>query len=200
MTTIKLDNLGFRYSDRWIFRNISLEVTAPCIVGLTGRSGSGKSTLLRLLAGLLKPSEGEIIGAIRPISWVPQDSGLFPWLTVFENIELPMIYRAGLKCKKIRHHKVEDICINLGISKIMQKMPFQISGGEAQRTAIGRAIANSSRLLLLDEPFSALDKITEKDVLTSITYALKEHEDTIAFISLHDQNIVDKLPNIIFNL
>lgn len=138
-------------------------LTGSARVGLVGPSGSGKSTLIRLLAGLEPTFQGRVIVAgrvwqdtaarvfvppwKRHVGWVPQEATLFPHRTVMENL-------AWSTSKT----KVEALARELGIAPLLQRMPRHLSGGERQRVALGRALLHHPQLLLLDEPFSALDQ------------------------------------------
>lgn len=139
---------------------------------LLGPSGCGKTTLLRLIAGLETPSGGEIqIGgeplwsagrrdddAVAHMGVVFQDPNLFPWLTILDNISLPLRLR-GVP-KKQRHQKARDLCKLVGIEGFESRWQSELSGGMRQRAAIARALCYEPEVLLMDEPFGALDAIT----------------------------------------
>lgn len=184
MTSIEFRDVGFRYAERTILRNFSFKFEAPELVLITGSSGCGKSTLLKLIAGLLEPSEGEILCTSDKKSWVPQDIGLFPWLSVVDNIGLPLRIE-GTKSRKETMRMSNEICADLGIQHLADHMPDYISGGEAQRTAIGRAVAAESDILLMDEPFSALDDENVKLILDLIRNKFTRIRNGICIISSH---------------
>ncbi|MDY6065646.1 MAG: ABC transporter ATP-binding protein [Finegoldia sp.] len=163
-------NLSFRYSTGTvnIFNDINIEVPGGQFVCLLGKSGSGKSTLLRLLAGLEKPSSGEIYfggekntkpGLDKGV--VFQDYGLYPWMSAGKNIELAI----GQKFKNLGKSERENIAVDM-IEKVGLKpeiynlLPKELSGGMRQRCAIARAFAIDPPILLMDEPFGALDAVT----------------------------------------
>ena len=136
---------------------------------IIGPSGCGKSTLLYLLTGLFPPTQGTIeinnqiiTGPREEIALVLQDHGLFPWKTVLANAELSLAIR-GVP-KKIRRSKVEGILTALGLGENINKFPMQLSGGQRQRVAIARALAQDPQVLLMDEPFSALDALTRESL------------------------------------
>lgn len=184
MARIEFRNVGFRYGDRWILRNLSFKFDEPGLVAIVGASGSGKTTLLKLAAGLLQPHEGEVICDAKSIGWVPQDVGLFPWMTVFENIALPMSLRRK-NTPQEESQVVTGLSEALGIGDLVSRLPKDISGGEAQRAGIARALAAKSDLLLMDEPFSALDDAKIKDVTKLVWKEFVERRSGLGLISSH---------------
>lgn len=133
------------------------------VIGLVGASGSGKSTLLHILSGILQDYEGEVlINGERPtpkvhsIALVPQHFGLLPWKSVRDNILLPQSF--GKKCP--RASQLAEIAEQLEVAHLLERFPSQLSGGQRQRVALARAFVQSPDLLLMDEPFSALDTET----------------------------------------
>ena len=143
--------------------NIHFEVPPSQFLCVLGPSGSGKSTLLRLLAGLLSPTAGEILypQTRQPsVGLVFQQSNLMPWRDVWANISLPLELR-GVDVKEIaeRTHKMVEL---VGLQEFVHTWPATLSGGMAQRVAIARALIQDPDLLLLDEPFGALDAITRE--------------------------------------
>jgi sulfonate transport system ATP-binding protein len=144
---------------------IDLEVAAGEFVAILGASGCGKSTLLRLFAGLDRPDEGVVLHNGAPIAGpslargiVFQEHRLFPWLTVAENVATALLNAPGDAAGKRR--AVADHLALVGLSGFEQAYPHQLSGGMAQRAAIARGLVNGPDVLLLDEPFGALDAIT----------------------------------------
>ena len=143
--------------------NVSLQVNAGEIVSLVGKSGCGKSTLLRMVAGLDRPTSGRVTIAKQTINSphpavgiVFQEPRLMPWLTVRKNIEF------GLEriSPREKAQKATSILDRVGLAQFAQALPRQLSGGMAQRVAISRALVTNPAILLLDEPFSALDAFT----------------------------------------
>ncbi|WP_067700493.1 ABC transporter ATP-binding protein [Erwinia sp. ErVv1] len=148
-----------------VLENINMEVAENEIVALLGKSGSGKSTLLRMIAGLVDPSFGSIVcndlpvtGPCRDTSMVFQTFALFPWLTVFDNIAFGL-QAQGLPVDEIERRTVDMIEL-IGLSGYAAAYPKELSGGMRQRIGFARALAVEPQLLLLDEPFSALDIYT----------------------------------------
>jgi len=185
MPAIKLNQVSFNYGLRPILREVTFTLNGPLVVGIVGRSGSGKTTLLKLLAGILAPSAGSIDTDIGRASWVPQDAGLFPWLTVSENIGFPLTLRRQFLPPSERRRLTEGLCRQLRLSEAADRLPITASGGEKQRAAIGRALASSSNLLLLDEPFASLDPAARMELRHILRNVVADNNMITAFAS-HD--------------
>jgi NitT/TauT family transport system ATP-binding protein len=140
---------------------ISLEARPGEFLCLVGASGCGKSTLLNLVAGLDQPSAGHLEVSGRP-GLMFQDHALFPWLTVRGNVQLALRLRGVLK--KERHDKASDLLRMVHLKGLGGRRPHELSGGMRQRAALARALAQETSVLLMDEPFGALDAIT-RDIL-----------------------------------
>ena len=154
-----------------ILKDIELTIHLGEIIGLLGKSGSGKSTLLRIIAGLIKPTHGEVKfngNAISsdsvPISMVFQTFALFPWMTVLENVELGL-ESLGLNQKQVRKKSLAAIDL-IGLDGYESAYPRELSGGMKQRVGFARAIVSNPEILLMDEPFSALDVLTAETIKT----------------------------------
>nr|WP_245190264.1 ABC transporter substrate-binding protein [Leucobacter exalbidus] len=153
-----------------ILKDLTLDVRRGELLTIVGPSGAGKSTLLSLLTGLLQPTSGEVDrpeahgGSTRLVFQQPR---LLPWRTAAENIRLGLEFKAnggrGLGHAHDADNRVETLLTELGIGELGDRMPKELSGGQAQRVAIARAVAADPTLLLLDEPFSALDSLTRTD-------------------------------------
>jgi NitT/TauT family transport system ATP-binding protein len=151
---------------------------------LLGPSGSGKSTLLRVLAGLLKPTAGEIAfaGGREPkISLVFQDATLMPWRTVIENITLPLALQ-GVAEDEARARAMEWIRL-VGLQGFEDAWPGDLSGGMAQRVAIARSLIQDPDLLLLDEPFGALDALTREKMGAELLNLWQERRTTVLMVT-----------------
>ncbi|WP_323990983.1 nitrate/sulfonate/bicarbonate ABC transporter ATP-binding protein [Nguyenibacter sp. L1] len=160
-------------ADLVVLDDVNLTLRSGEIVGLLGRSGSGKSTLLRIIAGLLPPSAGQVLWKGRPvvgpvpgIAMVFQSFALFPWLTVQKNVEL------GLEAKgvpPVERDRLGEAAIDLiGLSGYENAYPKELSGGMRQRVGLARALVVQPDLLLMDEPFSALDVLTAENLRTDL--------------------------------
>jgi NitT/TauT family transport system ATP-binding protein len=178
MSSLLLDIHGLRHTfpkadggDLLVLDGIELEVTQGQIVGLLGRTGSGKSTLLRLIAGLAQPSDGSVTYLGRPvlgpapgIAMVFQGFALFPWLTVLENVQLGL-EALGLPEPEIRKRALAAIDL-IGLDGYESAYPRELSGGMRQRVGFARALVVHPNILLMDEPFSALDVLTAETLRT----------------------------------
>ncbi len=146
---------------------VSFQVAPGEFVALVGPSGCGKSTLLRILGGLLAPDSGSVVidgkphqAPRREIGFVFQRANLMPWRTVLDNIALPLQVQ-GMSMAEARH-EAQHLSDLVGLQDFERALPHQLSGGMQQRTALARALIHQPRLLLLDEPFGALDALTRE--------------------------------------
>lgn len=207
---IEINGLSFSYQKTLVLKNINLNIESGDFVCILGESGCGKSTLLQILAGLIDPTVGEILINQSPINGagldrgvVFQDYSLYPWLTTGKNMMLSL----GQKYKTLSKQKLIRMTlqwfkeVNLD-SKVFHKYPFQLSGGMRQRCAVCRAFALDPPILLMDEPFGALDAVTRAK-LQQLTLKLwkKDNEDpkTIIFVT-HDIDEAIFLANKIYLL
>ena len=169
--------------------NVNVNIKAGEFVSLIGPSGCGKSTFLRLLAGLAVPDGGLLSLDGNPITapgyergLVFQDPTLFPWLTVYDNIAF------GLKVRNDYHEKkkeVQDLIRLVGLEGFEKAYPHQLSGGMAQRAALARALVNHPKVLLLDEPFGALDAFTRMNMQDELIKIWQEQGTTMIMVT-HD--------------
>jgi sulfate transport system ATP-binding protein len=182
---IELKNVTFSYRERPVLRDVSVAFDSPSVIGLVGRSGSGKSTFLKLLAGILSPTRGIILNETKLTSWVPQDAGLFPWLTISENISFPLSLARQVRSSQTPSSVASDLAELLGLGAVARRYPMQASGGEKQRAALGRAMAASTQLLLLDEPFVSLDP-SARDELSKLVRTITMTRNMITIVATHD--------------
>ena len=160
---VEAGDVSFSYPDepdRYVLNKLNLQVRKGECIAILGESGAGKTTLLKLLCGLLKPVQGQVLFEGKPlqgprndIALIFQNYGLFPWKTVRENILLP----ARLRKKRVDENELAKLLDYLGLREFARRFPAELSGGQLQRTALGRAVMSGASLLLMDEPFSALD-------------------------------------------
>jgi len=170
--------------------NISFEVSEGEFVAIVGPSGCGKSTILNLISGLLKPESGEILiknsliqDTTLPIGYMLQKDHLFEWRSVYRNILLGLEIKKKLEPEPLE--KVERLITDYGLKEFKQVKPSQLSGGMRQRAALIRTLALEPELLLLDEPFSALDYQTRLNVSDDI-YNIIKKENKTAILVTHD--------------
>ncbi len=170
--------------------DVSLEIPDAHFACLVGASGCGKSTLLNILAGLVPPTSGDVLLDGQPIEGPGADRGmvfqsytLYPWLRVRENIEFgPSLKRTA---KAERRRISNALLAEMGLSEFAHAYPKELSGGMKQRVAIARALANDPKVLLMDEPFGALDALTRASAQRFLTEIWEAHRRTIAFVT-HD--------------
>ncbi len=193
-----LQGVDFSYDAERILQGIDLDIPAGQFVTLLGASGSGKSTLLRLIAGLQPPQRGHLAWDGRKIDGpglergvVFQDYALFPWLSVVDNIALAVGKANPDLNKSLRRERSREHLRQVGLESAIGKYPFELSGGMRQRAAIARALALGSPLLLMDEPFGALDPVNRaklQDLLLEIREAgsgQSSQQKTVVFVT-HD--------------
>lgn len=197
MSAIIVRDFSFSYagSERLILKDINMEVEAGEFVCILGQSGCGKSTLLRLLAGLEKPTSGELLidgksveGASLDKGVVFQDYGLFPWMKAGENIMLALRQRFPGKDKRELKKTAVEMLEAVGLdASVYNKFPKELSGGMKQRCAIAQAFGIDPPILLMDEPFGALDAVTRarlQDLVMEL-WSRQDPKKTVFFVT-HD--------------
>ena len=170
--------------------DINLSIASGEFVSLIGPSGCGKSTLLRLIANLIEPTSGNLVvnGKSAKQARLDQDygmafqqSGLFEWRTVAKNIELPLELKGWDKAK--RHERALEMLELVKLSDFAHHYPWQLSGGMQQRVAIARALAVHPSLLLMDEPFGALDEMTREHMQSELLSICRASGTTVVFVT-----------------
>ena len=174
-------------------KNINLAVAKGEFVSLIGHSGCGKSTLLNLIAGLAMPTEGSLICANREIAGpgperavVFQNHSLLPWLTCFENVYLAVerVFSAAESRPQLKA-RTDAVLAMVGLTAAAQKRPGEISGGMKQRVGIARALSMEPKVLLLDEPFGALDALTRAKLQDELLQIVANTQSTVVMVT-HD--------------
>ena len=179
---------GQAHQQMGAIHDVSLSIEDGQFVCLVGPSGCGKTTMLNILAGLDRPSEGEVILDGRPVSetgpdriMVFQENALFPWLRIIDNVEF------GLMVKGVEKKKRNEIAMRyldmMQLTKFADAYTYQLSGGMKQRVAIARALAIDPEVLLMDEPFAALDSQTRDLLLVELQLIWARTKKTIVFIT-----------------
>lgn len=169
--------LSVDYEQNRVLKNLDFVVRAGEFLAVIGRSGEGKTTLLNAIAGLTKHS-GHVECSGR-LSFVFQNNALFPWMTVRQNI----LFGIANLSRPEREHILRRLVDRLGIAGLQKRYPHQISGGQAQRVAIGRALAIDPKVLLMDEPFASLDYYTRNEMEEWLSEICAEDSRAILFVS-----------------
>lgn len=190
--TVSIENVGKRFSskrgDVEAVRDVSMRIPSGHVVALLGPSGCGKSTVLRMVAGLLAPTRGTIeVGdqrverTIRDLGMVFQTSSLLDWMSVAENVQLQGA------CRPIPRDALRERTAQLlgmvGLAGFEKRRPYELSGGMQQRVALCRALVHSPPLLLMDEPFGAVDALTRDQIAVDIQPLLRQSNATVILVT-----------------
>ncbi|WP_309615158.1 ABC transporter ATP-binding protein [Salinibacterium sp.] len=200
MTQLSLTDVVVGFDSEPVLRGITLDVPSGALAAVVGPSGCGKTTLLRTIAGLMRARSGEIrIGQRmvathgihlapekRRVGWVPQDAALFPHLTVAENVAFGLGIGPRAARRAARGPEVARLLGLVSLSALSDRLPSQLSGGQAQRVALARALAVRPEVVLLDEPFAALDPVLRVELRTEVR-ALLASEGVTGILVTHDQ-------------
>ncbi|VYU29118.1 thiamine ABC transporter ATP-binding protein ThiQ [Metakosakonia massiliensis] len=179
----------------WLYQHLPMRFTLSVRQGeqvaVLGPSGAGKSTLLSLIAGFLPPASGTIMianqdhtrtpPARRPVSMLFQENNLFTHLTVRQNMGLGL--DPGLKLSATQKSKLDAIAAAMGLEDLLNRLPGELSGGQRQRVALARCLVREQPLLLLDEPFSALDPALRQEMLTLVNEVCERQQLTLLMVS-----------------
>lgn len=193
---LSIENLSFGYASRPVIDRLNLQVNQGEVLALMGESGSGKTTLARLISGFLLPSSGSIVAGgttlwargtnlaphRRAVGLVPQEGALFPHLSVAGNVGFGLERRRPDRAARI------EACLELvGLGGYGSRRPDELSGGQQQRVAVARAVAPEPRLIILDEPFSALDAALRRTTREQVLAALRAEGATVILVT-HDSH------------
>ncbi|AUT94031.1 thiamine ABC transporter ATP-binding protein ThiQ [Citrobacter europaeus] len=179
----------------WLYHHLPMRFTLSVSrgeqVAILGPSGAGKSTLLNLIAGFLTPASGTMMiegedhtatpPSRRPVSMLFQENNLFSHLSVQQNIGLGL--NPGLKLNALQREKMRHIAQQMGIDSLLERLPGELSGGQRQRVALARCLVREQPILLLDEPFSALDPALRQEMLTLVAEVCREKQLTLLMVS-----------------
>lgn len=201
---IKLSQVHYHFHQHQFHFN--LDIKEGSVVAIIGPSGAGKSTLLNLLAGFIKPIEGDIQinnesiinqpPHQRPLSILFQNNNLFSHLTSYQNIALG--FHPGLKLNGQQKQELQKMAVQVGVEKLLSRLPQQLSGGQQQRVALARCFVQKKPILLLDEPFSALDPILRASMLAHVKLMAKQENVTILMVTHHIEDAISTASDFIF--
>ena len=193
---VRFSSVGKHFAGNWVFRDITIDCPSGQTTAIVGESGSGKTTLLQLVNGVLRPDEGavEVLGEAIPetgveafrrrIGYAVQGAGLFPHMTARENVDL--LARLERWPREAIETRFAELLDEMGLdASLSDRYPNQLSGGQQQRVGLCRALMLKPGLLLLDEPFSAVDPITRMELYEQFVHA-QRHEGVSALLVTHD--------------
>lgn len=177
---IELKNVSVKYpaTSNFAIENVNLKIDKGQLIVIIGESGSGKTTLLKVINKLIAPNSGSV-SLDGSIATVFQNGAVFPWMSVYDNVALPLKLRGTRGIKK----KVESSLTQVGILHLKDQLPKNLSGGQRQRVGIARALAYNTDIILMDEPFSALDMKTAAELHKDILALWQKTGKTIIIIS-----------------
>ncbi len=186
---IAIDHVTMAFDDTPVVRDTTLEVGEHELVCVVGTSGGGKTTLLRAVGGLLEPAAGrltvdgdEITGPQPKVAMIFQQFGLFPWKTVRENIAYGLV----VQNRTVDPVEIDRLLEVMHLAGCQDQYPYQLSGGMQQRVGIARAMAIEPEVLLMDEPFSALDALTREELQRELLSLWESHGRLTALLVTHD--------------
>ena len=196
---IRLDNVFL--ADDTLPMTFDLQVAAGERIAIIGPSGAGKSTLLNLIAGFVLPTQGNIwlngenhtrsAPYERPVSMLFQENNLFPHLTVQQNLALGL--KTSLKLTALEQDQIEQVADAVGLTSFLSRLPNSLSGGQKQRVALARCLLRDKPILLLDEPFSALDPELRMDMLNLIDELCHSKNLTLLLVTHQPSELTDKV-------
>jgi NitT/TauT family transport system ATP-binding protein len=181
---LEIRHLSKSYGETQAIADVDFAVAEREFVSVVGPSGCGKTTLLKCIAGLLEPSSGEVVlehDKVMALVFQEYSRSLMPWLSVRKNVALPLRHRS----KAERAQLVDEAVEAVGLTRFIDRYPWQLSGGMQQRVAIARALAYQPQILLMDEPFASVDAQTRADLEDLILEVRERYDVTIVFVT-HD--------------
>ncbi len=187
---IKLENIYKKFGTSPVLSGFNLELKQGEVLALLGPSGIGKSTILRMIAGLEKPDSGNIELETAHIGYVFQEARLLPWDTALNNVVLPLRALRIKKDEAIDRSRYFLQCMEL--SKFEKMLPHQLSGGMRQRVSIARALAISPQILLLDEPFTGLDRKLKKTMKSLLESSLDINKTAVIQVTHDHSELLDR--------
>ncbi|HHF5768410.1 TPA: thiamine ABC transporter ATP-binding protein [Haemophilus influenzae] len=192
-------------NDKTLPMCFNLNVKAGECVAIIGESGAGKSTLLNLIAGFEFPAQGEIwlndknhtrsAPYERPVSMLFQENNLFPHLTIQQNLALGI--KPSLKLTALEQEKIEQVACSVGLGDYLQRLPNSLSGGQKQRVALARCLLRDKPILLLDEPFSALDQKLRVEMLALIAKLCDEKDLTLLLVTHQPSELIGSIDQVL---
>jgi NitT/TauT family transport system ATP-binding protein len=181
---LEIRHLSKSYGDTQAIADVDFTVGEREFVSVVGPSGCGKTTLLKCIAGLLSPTSGEVVlqdDKVMALVFQEYSRSLMPWLSVRKNVALPLRH----KSKEERAKLVDEAVEAVGLTRFIDRYPWQLSGGMQQRVAIARALAYQPQILLMDEPFASVDAQTRADLEDLVLEVRERYDVTIVFVT-HD--------------
>ena len=185
---VQFKNINKSFDDLEVIKDLTFDVSPTDIIGILGASGVGKSTILKLIAGVEKPTKGTLINNSKRVGYVFQEPRLLPWKSTLDNVLLPLLVDNTNKNKATQ--KAMYFLDKMGLSGFEHYYPSQLSGGMLQRVSLARAFALEPDLLLLDEPFSALDLRLKSVLETMLKELLAEHPIPVLYVSHSPEEVV----------
>ena len=185
---IQFKNINKTFGTLEVIKDLSFDVHKTDIIGILGPSGVGKSTILKLIANIENPTKGTLINHTKKVGYVFQEPRLLPWKTTLENVILPLLVR-GIAQEKVQE-KALYYLDKMGLSGFEAYYPSQLSGGMLQRVSLARAFALEPDMLLLDEPFSALDLRLKSVLETMLKELLAENPIPVLYVSHSPEEVV----------
>lgn len=187
-TLLRFEQVNKNYADLKVLEGFNFSVQRGDVLGILGPSGVGKSTLLKIVAGIVPVSSGQVINRAGRIGYVFQEPRLLPWRTARDNIAFGLMAR-GISRKEARK-KADRMLEEIGLEGFGNHFPGELSGGMAQRITLARAFAIEPEILLLDEPFSALDSGFKEVMMSLLGSMIGEHRTTVLYVSHYPEEVL----------